>query len=94
MEAGNKVTFDFGMWVSLDAWEPGSVGGVGSGIVDNFEPLAVYSLEPVQPESAGPTSGEDDLPNVDSVLLNARQAIAAITGVPVERIRLELRIGS
>lgn len=104
IKAGRTMTPNFGMWVALDLRETGGVNDIASGIAENYQPISVIPLDnelPEPPERASSvlqTSGSArqnaGRPNVQQALLNARREIAAITGVPLEQIRLELRIGS
>lgn len=113
--AAGYVKKSFAMWLALDTDTSGAAAAVGSGIVDKYAPIGVYSADelvalpgampddeatiaeaasdspvrvPVQaPTPAKPTSIAD-------VLAAAREQIAAIAGVPVENVALELKIGA
>lgn len=99
---GREMTLNFGMWVALDARDKGGVNDVGSGIVEHYSPISVFPLEFGSPRPSriqtAPESGNDDRDtdepqNVQQALQNARQQIAEITGMPLDKVHLELRIG-
>lgn len=103
-EAGLAVRDDFGMWVGLDADVRGIPASVGSGIVDQHPPVAVYPIETLlsgnekptgigaMPASAARQSITPDTTTIADVLSRARQQIADIAAVRVEAVRLDLKI--
>lgn len=46
-KAGYKNLDNFGMWVGLDPDPRGIATSVGSGIIKNYKPVAVYAIEPL-----------------------------------------------
>lgn len=104
VEAGRTGMSDFGMWVALDIHETGGANDVGSGIIESYPPISIIPLEIDTPEltASSALATENSVisshnagqPNVQQALLKARREIATITGVPLDQIQLELRIGS
>lgn len=103
-KAGHKRSSvqGFSNWVSLDPKDPNkSASYVGSGLASEYAPVAVIPLRSTPgggdyggPPSADPVSSDNPMPSetINDVMLNARQKIAAISGLPEDSIRLELHI--
>lgn len=100
--AGHVV--NYGMWVSLDLDERESASSVGSGIVDQHPPVAVYSIEAMLAEAPQPSleGAHDDAPEelaknkapatIAEVMTWARERVAVIAGVSVDAVKLELKV--
>tara|TARA_R110002110_G_scaffold415612_6_gene652080 strand:- start:108808 stop:109491 length:684 start_codon:yes stop_codon:yes gene_type:complete len=100
-QANQTVKNNFGMWVALDNDERGIAASVGSGIGEQFPPLAVYPVEDLgddpDPRSSlanyDPELAEDGAPRtIGEVLEHACSEIASIAGVGVEAVNLDLKI--
>ena len=107
IDAGHVQKDSFGMWVGLDIDTRGIASSVGSGIVERFKPVAVYSLVDLlsansgKVRHAGMDLGDDDpdpqrlLPTtIAEVMQWAKERVAEIAGVRVDSIRLELKLES
>jgi len=103
IEAGQTIRDNFGMWVCLDRDDRGLPASKGSGLVDHYEPIAVYSmsemesLQEVRQENTN--YSEHRLPieepkTIANVLSRASVAIARIAGVVPEKVKLDLKIES
>lgn len=98
VDAGHKVTNNFGMWVGLDGGNDEDPGGVGCGLADEFGVLATMPLMdgPWANWSVSvdtdPGAGGKDVETVSDVLSWAQQRIADISGVPQASVRLDLHI--
>lgn len=102
---GGRVKDNFGMWVGLDIDKRGVTSSVGSGIVEGQKSLAVFNIadllasadiEPSQEEietaaeeAPGPTT--EHLTTIAEVMAWARQRVADLSGLPVEKVRLDLK---
>lgn len=95
--AGLKVKENFGMWVGLDHDGRGIPGSAGSGIVDDFPPVATTPLPekglatPAAVKPVAPSSGQE---TISDVLADARRRIARIAGVAETNVKLDLHIGA
>ena len=105
MKAGHNVRDNYGMWVKLDAGDPGVASQVGAGIADKNTPIARFSLDELEAGSAAGAApavedlateeaeAEEEAPtNVSEVLAWARTQIAQLTGMKAEAIKLDLKI--
>jgi hypothetical protein len=102
IDAGHVVPDDYGMWVKLEHDQRQLPVAVGSGLADDFKPIAEFKIadmlalappksqpEPVE-EELNPT---DDSPTtVGDVIARACDDIARIAGVPRDNVKLELKI--
>lgn len=98
IEAGQKVRDNFGMWVCLDKDNRGVAASAGSGISEEHEKIAAYSLSEFDIANAI-EAGEGELDNlvdgqttIADVLNIAKQQIAKLAGVMPEQIKLDLKI--
>lgn len=106
---GHTVRDDFGMWVMIDKGEDGIVSQVGHSLAVDYPAIAHFTLDEleagVEPETkrmaaeVAPEPEEDaieagpTLNTVADVLAFAREKIAALTGMPVDAIKLDLKMG-
>lgn len=98
LEAGQKVRHNFGMWVCLDEDTRGIAASVGSGIATKHDPIANCSLSQIEvldapkPDDEEADEGSVTPATISSVLANAKAQIAAMAGVGIDQIRLDLKI--
>lgn len=105
-EAGHAIVTthqgNFGMWIGLDRQPGGSPHAVGSGLADDFPPVAVVPIAgPNDTQSVGesvvtehPEAGSmPRATTIAKVIEEARRQIAEISGMPFDKVSLELRIG-
>ncbi len=101
-----SVKDNFGMWVGLDVDKRGIASSVGSGIVEGKKSLAVFDIsnllasanmepsegeiEAAAEEAPEPTTGH--LTTIGEVMSWARQRVADLSGVPVEKVKLDLKL--
>jgi hypothetical protein len=105
--AGQISNDNFGMWVSLDHDPRGLAASVGSGITDKYKPIARYSISEMMEAEFGndekkENNGvdqevenieEDDEPETISQIVDwAKEKIAAIAGVDVRSVKIEIKI--
>lgn len=105
---GHTVRNNYGMWVKLDAGDPQVPSLVGSGLADKYPRIAQFSLDeleaatiPVTEDAPELLHDETDpeaaearsLSTVADVLVFAREKIAQLTGMSVEGIKLDLKMG-
>ena len=90
IKAGGKVRENFGMWVGLDRGAQETPNTTGSGIVDDFAPMATLPLPGSRMAAASPPA--PDRETVADVLAEARQRISMITGIPEQNVKLDLHI--
>ena len=99
IDDGQTVTDNFGMWVGLDADDRGIPASVGSGITENLTPIATYSFRDLVDPDANSNQAEsnakgmDGLTTIAEVLDRARDIIATMSGVPVDAVKLDCKIG-
>ena len=106
MEASHQVRDNYGMWVKLDAGDPGIASQVGAGLALDHAPIAHFTLDELEagssasteataigPEDLTPDEVEEAAPStVSEVLAWARAQIAQLTGMKSEAIKLDLKI--
>ena len=99
IEAGQKVRHNFGMWVCLDEDTRGIAASVGSGIANQYDPIAEFTLdqieasEPSQREVQGHAENQDTGPvTISEVLASAKTQIAQMAGVGISQVKLDLKI--
>lgn len=105
--AGQAVTDNFGMWLGLDRDMRDSAAAVGTGIVEEYKRLARYriadliktaqgsggaALAPEAEEGRTSERGAVDPQSVGDIIAWARGRIAKAASVPVEAVKLDLRI--
>lgn len=101
IEAGQTVRNNFGMWVALDVDDRGIAASIGSGIREQFPPVAIYPVEGLG-DNANPRDsmakheaepvGDDPRLTIGDILSRARSDIAATAGVEVDAVNLDLKI--
>lgn len=91
----------FGMWIGLDRQPEGSPHAVGSGLAQDFPPVAVVPIAgadatPLVEESLVTESPKGTsiahATTIAEVIDEARRKIAEISGMPLDKVSLELRI--
>ena len=94
-EAHQDVRDGFGMWVRLDRDDRGVPASVGSGITEQYPPIAVVPLV----DGSTPDLGQiatlqksREAETISDVMDAAVRRIAEIAGVPVENVKLDLNI--
>lgn len=101
MEAGLAVKDNHGMWVALKTQTRRRPQSVGSGLGDEYPPIANYSIEEliakgfaVGEDAAGdePRENASEHGTIADVISQARQQIAQLAGVRPESVRLDLKI--
>jgi hypothetical protein len=98
-DAGQNIKENFGMWVALDHDDRGIPASVGSGLAEDFEPIAVFPLETNKQNETGNVEEDESSGNfrncetISEVLNVAQQLIAKISGVPSQNVKLDLHIG-
>ncbi|MBZ8132658.1 hypothetical protein [Afifella sp. IM 167] len=93
--AGQRLTKNFGMWVALDLLENEDVRHAGSGILAGHEPaarLSLAELDGADEAIAGADVAGRPRDQIVRILDAARGAVAEITGLPVDKVRLSLSL--
>jgi hypothetical protein len=98
--AGQPPRDNFGMWVALDFDQRGVPASVGSGIIEKYKPIAVYSLQALLESSPSATLGvtaEDERDEVQprtvaEVMADARERVAHLLGVRPDAVKLDLKV--
>jgi hypothetical protein len=101
--AGHIVKDNYGFWVNLDADDRGLPVSVGAGLADDFKPVANYSIAelidaglPLAGEASGdelePADEAPSFASIGDVVAWARAHISTMAGVPVDAVKLELKI--
>lgn len=101
--AGHIVKDNYGLWINLDVDARQIPVSVGSGMATEFKPVATYSIaelmnQQLEPEGLGIAEDADDVEHAPSfgsiadVVSWARTHISSMAGVPLESVRLELKI--
>ena len=103
IEAGHKIKDNHGMWIKLDRDERGLPTSVGSGLADYRPPIAIYALEqlladddlvvdppPTAAELPRETNGAGE--TISNIMAATRQRVAAVAGVRLEAVKLDVRI--
>lgn len=105
--AGHNIKDDWGMWVILDKGDDSVTSQVGHSLSVDYPPIATYPLDELEEEAgtvqeAAAVVEEEieqeqekavTLNTVADVLAFAQERIAALTGMPVESIKLDLKMG-
>jgi hypothetical protein len=103
--AGQSMTDGFGFWVNGDPDDRGIAQSVGAGLLSLRPPIAVYDIaklmmstdtemvSDVSHQSARPAEHQPGAgPTIAEVLKDARKTIAQLSGLPIEAVRLELKL--
>ena len=92
----------FGMWIALDRQNSGAAALVGSGLAQDFPAIAIVPVAGAGDKASLEHPLELDRPRGDylprtatiaDVIFVARRRIAEISGMPFDKVSLELRIG-
>jgi len=68
VNGGRVVRENYGMWVSLERHKPGQPMGAGSGIIEKYKPVAIFSIEKLLVESAADiTSSSEDADEAEAL---------------------------
>jgi hypothetical protein len=105
---GNTIPDNYGMWIMLDKGDDKIPGQVGHSLAVDYPSIARFTIDELEaePDLAATEIAKDvsievderhrDGPSLDTVaavLAFARQKIAALTGLPAETIKLDLKMG-
>lgn len=93
--AGQRVKDDYGMWVNLDQNERGTPASVGSGLAQEFPPIASYRVAELlltSPEAALGAAAAEAPMTIANVVAAARQRVAQIAGVSPDAVKVDVRI--
>jgi hypothetical protein len=109
IKAGHTVRDDYGMWITLDKGDDAVPSQVGHSLALNYPAIAHFTLDELEAEMSQGAGDKDadapvepldlaapvevDLPTIADVLAFARKKIAALSGLPVEAINLDLKMG-
>ncbi len=103
VEDGQSIRDNFGMWVCLDRYDRDVPASVGSGLAEEHEPIAVYSLSELkvsgEAQDREPLEVDEDRrikepQTIAEVLAGASAEIAKIAGVDASNVKLDLKIES
>ena len=105
IEAGHVIKDGFGMWVNLDKDERDAASSVGSGLAEAYPAVARFAFDALVGESAegvvsaaglrsegGAAGMQGEAGSIAEVMEAARRRIAALSGVPVDSVKLDCRI--
>ncbi|MEE8203873.1 MAG: hypothetical protein V3R74_08985 [Alphaproteobacteria bacterium] len=105
-EAGHAIVTThqghFGMWIALDRQPAGSAASVGSGLAQDYPAVAVVPIAGAGDAGSAEHPVVPDRPRgaimprtttIAEVIGEARRRIAEISGMPFDKVSLELRIG-
>lgn len=99
IEAGQKVRHNFGMWVCLDEDTRGIAASVGSGIANQHDPIAEFTLDQIEASETSQREVQADAENektgpvtISEVLASAKTQIAQMAGVGIGQVKLDLKI--
>jgi hypothetical protein len=106
IEHGHTVRDNFGMWVMLDVGDDQIASQVGSGLAVDYPAIARFSIDELEGAAVAPASVNEaaalepedtdgaspSFTTVAEVLASARSEIARLTGMPLEAIKLDLKI--
>jgi len=108
IKAGHTVRDDYGMWITLDKGDDTVPSQVGHSLALDYPAIAHFTIDELEGETAkggdqdadAPVEPLDlavpvevELPTIADVLAFARKKIAALSGLPVEAINLDLKMG-
>ncbi|MER8365130.1 hypothetical protein [Mesorhizobium sp. M1348] len=100
---GQMIKDNFGMWVGLDRDNRGLAASVGTGILDHYKSVAIYSIPELlaanpqeeadseEPEHS-PEAVAPGLSTIAEVMAWARDRVAQLAGVRTEAVKLDLKI--
>lgn len=100
---GHNVKDNWGMWVMLDKGDDNVTSQIGHSLAIDYPAIATFTLDELvdgsqaADETAEVHEDEEDelvpLNTVADVLTFARERIAALTGMPVDVVKLDLKMG-
>jgi hypothetical protein len=109
IKAGHTVRDDYGMWITLDKGDDAVPSQVGHSLALDYPAIAHFTIDELEAEMAKGAGDQDldapvepldltppvevDLPTIADVLAFARKKIAALSGLPVGAISLDLKMG-
>lgn len=108
IENGHTVRDDFGMWVMIDKGDDEIINQIGHSLALDYPAIAHYTIDELEagaePETKQTaivaeakaevaTEVRPTLKTVADVLAFAREKIASLTGMPLETIKLDLKMG-
>jgi hypothetical protein len=109
IKAGHIVRDDYGMWITLDKGDDAVPSQVGHSLALDYPAIAHFTIDELEAEMEKGGGEEDadapvepldlaapaevELPTIADVLAFARKKIAALSGLPVEAINLDLKMG-
>jgi hypothetical protein len=105
-KAGQVVKDNFGMWISLQKDDRGIPVSAGSGLIEKYKRVASFAIQDLVPSiSAADDEDADDVEALTSiqqtetspttigeVMAWARNRVAELAGVPVEAVKLDLKV--
>ncbi len=102
-EADHVLNDNFGFWINLDVDKRQTATSVGSGLADDFKPIATYPLD--EAVTAPATSASATTPEADQTPVGqwqpgsiaeamdwVRHHIARIAGVKTDAVKLDLKV--
>lgn len=102
---GQSIKDNFGMWVGLDRDDRGIAASIGTGILENYKPIAIYTIAdllaehppaPAKREEPGQPAEEIPAPptlaTIADVMAWARSRVAQLAGVQTEAVKLDLKV--
>lgn len=103
--AGHVIKDDYGFWVNMEEDKRDLPMAVGSGLFSSYKPIATYSVADLvaanpgaQAAAVDAESAEDDSANapafatINDVMSWARDNISKLAAVPIESVKLDLKI--
>lgn len=102
--AGMSIRDNFGLWVSLDKDNRDLPRSVGTGLGDEYPPIAVYSIGELVTNERGAASSNSkrsqekgwwtEPSTIAEVMQRAKQRISSLAGVEIDAVKLDLKIES
>jgi hypothetical protein len=106
VQAGHRVKDNFGMWLKLDRDDRGLPTSVGSGLADYRPPVAAFPISDFlgtrdglidsdasdSPSLAAEPARMPSADTISHVMAATRERVAAIAGVRLEAVKLDVKI--
>ena len=102
---GQVLRDGFGMWVALHKDQRGIAASIGSGLADRYKPVGIYPIDDLLAARFDEVLVEQDASDDESeaaeksafetiaeVMAWARAQVAALAGVRVEAVKLDLKV--
>ncbi|MDP9057618.1 MAG: hypothetical protein M3N34_09920 [Pseudomonadota bacterium] len=92
------VPDNHGLWVPIDKGDDAVIDHVGHSLAIDYPAIARFAIDEleavgnIEPETKHLAVGVPSFKTASDVLVFARAQIAAITGMPIERLKLDLRL--